>query len=184
MIGTLIAAIAKNVGLLLIALALITTAAKVRRNRAAGRAPDLVYILWGELLFYVVGIGYAYTGLFHAYVQNVAAPSIGWQPSPFEYELGWMEIPLAIVAAMSLWRGFEFRLASTVVFVVFALAAAAQHIAQIVCCRNYAPGNAGWVLWIDDILVPIVVLACALASSLSRSAALKEAAIKRTTPHA
>ena len=161
--AAVIAAVAKNFGLLLLLAALVTTVVKVRRNVAAGRRADAAYVLWGELLFYVVGVGYAYTGLLHAYAQSVAAPAIGWQPSPFEYELGWMEIPLAVVALASLWRGFEFRLAATIVFVVFAFAAAAQHIQQILCCQNYAPGNAGWILWLGDIAVPAVVLGCAIA---------------------
>lgn len=165
MFAAVITWIAKNFGLLLIVVALIVTGVKVRRNLVAGRHGDVIYILWGELLFYVVGIGYAYTGLLHAYAQDIAAPAIGWQPSPFEYELGWMEIPLAVVALMSLWRGFEFRLAATIIYVVFALAAAAQHIQQILCCHNYAPGNAGWILWIGDIAIPVVVVACALASA-------------------
>jgi hypothetical protein len=169
MIALVIAAVLKNFGLLLIAIALVTTVVKVRRNLTPGRSADVAYVLWGELLFYVVGIGYAYTGVLHAYAQDVAAPSIGWQPSPFEYELGWMEIPLAIVAAVSLWRGFEIRLAATIVFVVFALAAAAQHIQQIICCHNYAAGNAGWILWINDIAIPIVVAVCALASAKRRA---------------
>ena len=169
MIVAVITAIAKNFGILLVVLALIASGIKLRRNVSTARSGDLAYVLWGELLFYVVGIGYAYTGLLHAYAQNLAAPEIGWQPSPFEYELGWMEIPLAIVAAMALWRGFEFRLATTIIYVIFAFAAAAQHIEQILCCRNYAPGNAGWILWVGDIGIPIVVLACAVLSARRRS---------------
>jgi len=168
MIAALITAIAQNLGLLLIVLALVTTTVKVRRTIAAGRSPDLAYVLWGELLFYFIGIGYAYTGLLHAYAQPLAAGSIGWIPSPFEYELGWMEIPLAVVALMSLWRGFEFRLATTIIFVVFALAAAAQHVQEILRVHNYEPGNAGWILWIGDIAMPIVVLVCALMSAARR----------------
>lgn len=169
MIVAAITWIAKNFGLLLIVAALIVSRVKVRRNLAGGRPGDTAYILWGELLFYAVGIGYLYTGLLHAYAQNVAAPAIGWQASPFEYELGWMEIPLAVVALMSLWRGFEFRLAATIMYVVFALAAAAQHIGQILCCHNYAPGNAGPILWVGDIGIPIVVLGCGILSAGRRS---------------
>lgn len=110
MIAAVITWIAKTFGLLLIVVALIVARVKVRQHLVAGRLGDAIYILWGELLFYVVGIGYAYTGLLRA-------------------------------------------------------AAAAQHIQQILCCHNYAPGNAGWILWIGDIAIPIVVLACALASA-------------------
>jgi hypothetical protein len=75
-----IAAIAKNFGLVLIVLALIVTRLKVRRNLNAGRSGDAAWR--GELLFYVVGIGYACTGLLRAYAQGGAASEIGWQPSP------------------------------------------------------------------------------------------------------
>jgi hypothetical protein len=143
-----------------------TTIGKLRRAHREGRPVEAGYVAWGELLFYVVGLGYLYTGLLHAYAQAVVAPSIGWTPSPFEFELGWMEIPLGVVALASLWRGFEFRLAVTIVFSTFALACAAQHIQQMMCCGNYAPSNAGPVLWFADIVVPVlVVLLAAVAAA-------------------
>lgn len=160
-IAAVIEAIAKNSGLLLIVLAFIVAIAKIRRNVAAGRPAEAAYTLWGEVLVYPVGIGFVYFGLLHAYAQGIAAPAIGWEPSPFEYELGWAEIPLGAVAILSLWRGFEFRLAASIVFAVFALAAAAQHVQLILCCHNYSPGNAGWILWVYDIALPIVVTICA-----------------------
>ena len=72
-----------------------------------------------------------------------------------------MEIPIALIAIMALWRGFEFRLAATIVVAVFLLAAAAQHINEIVCCHNYAPDNAGLLLWFGDIFVPVLLLVVA-----------------------
>lgn len=159
MIATVIAAVLSNWFLVLFVIALCTTFAKMRRHGAAGS--DLAGVAWRELVFYMVGIGYAYAGIFHAYFQSIVAPSIGWQPSPFEYELGWMEIGLGIVAMLSMWRGREFRLAATIGLAVFSLAAAAQHIAQIACCHNDAPGNAGLVVWFADILLPLLLVAVA-----------------------
>ncbi len=149
---------------ILFAIALVTTLLKTRRIQRERRPYNGAYILWGEVLFYAVGIWFVYAGILHAYFQSIAAPDIGWQPSPFEYELGWMEIPLGVVAMMSLWRGFEFRLASTLVFATFALACAAQHLHQMVCCANYAPSNTGLVLWFADIFLPILLLALAFLS--------------------
>lgn len=165
MVGEIIAGILKNLLIILFGVAIITAVAKAARSGSARDTASISYVLWGEVLFYAVGIGFIYTGLMHAYAQNIVAPSIGWQPSPFEYELGWMEIPLGVVAMLSLWRGYEFRLAATIVFSVFVLAAAVQHIQQILCCQNYAPGNAGVFIWIGDIVLPIVLL---LAAALSR----------------
>jgi hypothetical protein len=159
-----IAAVLSNWFLVLFAIAICTTAAKVRRLRLRRKPVDVASVAWGEVLFYNVGIGFVYGGIFHAYFQQIAAPSIGWQPSPFEYELGWMEIPLGLVAMTSLWRGFEFRLASTIVFAIFSLAASAQHIQEIVCCRNDAPSNAGLVLWFGDLFLPMLTIVLAALS--------------------
>jgi len=53
------------------------------------------------------------------------------------------------------------RLGATILFAIFALAAAAGHIQQIMCCRNYAPGHAGLTLWFFDIFVPGVIVVMA-----------------------
>lgn len=169
MIAQSISFVLSNSFIVLFVIALCTTIAKVRRLRRQGRSVAVAAILWGEVLFYNVGIGFVYTGIMHAYFEQISAPNIGWQPSPFEYELGWMEISLGLVAILALWRGFEFRLASTIVFVIFALAAAAGHIQQILCCANYAPGNAGLTLWFADIFVPLVLVGSAALSRSERA---------------
>lgn len=158
-----IAWIIGNGYLVLFVVAVCTTLAKVRRERP----PDVAgaaYIAWGELLFYAIGIWFVSAGIMHAYFQDLAAPKIGWQPSPFEYELGWIELPLGVVAMMSLWRGSEFRLATTLIASTFTLAAAAQHLQQMICCANYAPSNAGPVLWFGDIVIPVLLLVLAALS--------------------
>ena len=161
MIAAAIAAVLSHWYLGLFVVAICTTIAKLRHFRLERKPVNGAYVFWGELLFYAVGISFVFVGIMHAYFQAFTAPSIGWQPSPFEYELGWLEIPVGIVALLSLWRGFEFRLAATIAYVTFSLAAAAQHIQQIVCCRNYAPDNAGIILWFGDIFLPIVMLVTA-----------------------
>ena len=156
---------------ILFAIALVTSLFKTRRIQRERRPYNGAYIFWGEVLFYAIGIWFVFAGVLHAYFQTIAAPDIGWQPSPFEYELGWMEIPLGFVAMLSLWRGFEFRLASTLVVATFALACAAQHLQQMLCCGNYAPSNAGLVLWFGDIFLPVLLLILAF---LSRDEASRE----------
>lgn len=163
MIADAIKLILSNLYIVFFLIAIGTTIAKVRRASIARKPVSIPLILWGELLFYYVGFGFLWAGIFHAYAQNVAAPSIGWQPSPFEFELGWMEIALAFVAMLSLFR-VHFRLAVTLVVSIFGLAAAAQHIQQILCCQNYAPGNAGPILWFSDIFCSLLLLVLAFLS--------------------
>lgn len=161
---TAISAVLSNIFILFFAIAIGTTIVKVRRVRISRRPVSVAYVLWGEMLFYAVGLTMIWAGLFHAYAQGIVAPSIGWQPSPFEFELGWFEIGFGVVAMLSLWRGHEFRIAATIPFVIFSLAAAAQHIQQIVRLHNYAPGNAGLVLWFGDIFMPLLILVLAILS--------------------
>ena len=159
-----IATLLGNLGTIFFIVALIVALTKLRRARIGRRVVTWPYLVWGELLFYAVGLTLVYIGLLHAFAQPMAARYIGWDPSPFEWELGWAEVGLGIVALFSLWRGYNTRLAVTIVFAVFALGSAVQHINQIKCCGNYAPGNAGLALWLGDIALPIILLVLAVFS--------------------
>jgi hypothetical protein len=116
------------------------------------------------VLFYCFGIGFAYVWYFHAFLSNFTAPAIGWKPSPFEWELAWAELGIGVIAILALWRGYEMRLAATLVSAIFLFGAAAQHIHLMVTAHNYAPGNAGAVLWFGDIALPVLLLILAFAS--------------------
>ena len=147
-----------NFFVVLLIIAICTSVAKIRRARIGRRPISSSYVVWGELLFYVYGLATIYSGFFHAYAGPMVAASIGWQNSPFQYELGWFEIGYGATALLSLWRGYQFRLAMTLPYSIFLLAAAAQHIDQMKRLHNYAPNNAGLILWLGDIAIPLVVL--------------------------
>lgn len=159
--------ILSNIQIPLFVIALIVTIAKLRRASARHEVMSLAYTLWGEVLFYCFGIGMIYVWYFHAFQADMVAPSIGWQPSPFEWELAWSELGMGVIAVVSLWRGYDMRLASTLVPAIFLFGAAAQHIHQMLAMHNYAPGNAGPILWFGDIALPIFTL---LLAFLSRDA--------------
>ncbi|MDE2483472.1 MAG: hypothetical protein KGN02_14950 [bacterium] len=163
-VGDIIGAILSNFVIVLLAIAVVTSIVKIRRARMSRRPFSASFIVWGELLFYLYGIGNIYGGFFHAYAGQMAAASIGWQNSPFQYELGWFEMGYGAVALASLWRGREFRIALTLPYSIFLLAAAAQHINMLIVLHDTAPNNAGALLWVGDIAVPLVVLALAWLS--------------------
>lgn len=144
--------------------AIIVAIVKLRRAGARHEVMSIAFTLWGEVLFYCFGLGFVYVWYFHAFMANFTAPLIGWQPSPFEWELAWAELGIGVIAIMSLWRGYEMRLAATLTSAIFLFGCAAQHIHLILAEHNYSPGNAGLVLWFGDIALPIVLLCLALAS--------------------
>ncbi|MDQ2871643.1 MAG: hypothetical protein M3R35_00780 [Candidatus Eremiobacteraeota bacterium] len=162
--AAVITVVAQNFGIVLFVIAIVVAAVKLRRARTGRRVTSWPYVFWGEILFYAVGLGMVYAGAYHAFAQSMASKSIGWVPSPFEWELAWAEFGTAVIAIAALWRGFEMRLAATIVFVIFSFGAAFQHVNQIRCCHNYAPGNAGPILWFGDIVLPLIVLVLAVFS--------------------
>jgi Family of unknown function (DUF6790) len=156
--GEIITIVLSNSFVVFLLIAILTSIAKIRRARRSRRPFSPAYVVWGELLFYVYGLATIYSGAFHAYAGPMVAASIGWQPSPFQYELGWFEIAYGLTALLSLWRGYQFRFAMTFPYSLFLLAAAAQHVTMMLDQHNYAPNNAGILLWIGDIAVPLVML--------------------------
>lgn len=158
-VGEIIKTVLSNSLVVFIVIAALTSIAKIRRARMSRRPFSSAYIIWGELLFYVYGLANIYAGAFHAYDGAMVAQTIGWQPSPFQYELGWFEIAYGFTALFSLWRAYQFRFAMTLPYSIFLLAAAAQHINMMMGQHNYAVNNAGVILWLGDIAVPLLMLA-------------------------
>jgi hypothetical protein len=153
-----------NIEIPLFAVAVIVTIVKLRRASARHEVMTAAYTLWGEVLFYCVGLGFIYSWYFHAFMQQFTAPLIGWQPSPFEWELAWAQLGVAVIAILALWRGYEMRLAATLAFAIFSFGAAAQHIQQMLVLHNYSRGNSGLILWFGDIALPLFVLFLAIGA--------------------
>ena len=153
-----------HVYLLFYALAVIFWWRTMRRARLEHRALDSAFVFWGELLFWYGGLTLIWAGFFHGYEQHITAASIGWQPSPFEYELGWFEIGIGIAALFARRQNYGYRLALTIPIVIFSFAAAAQHIAMMLTKHDFAPNNAGMMLWLNDIIMPLLLAWLAFAA--------------------
>lgn len=92
----------------------------------------------------------------HVFFAEQSAASIGWAPSPFQYEVGVANIALAALYAA--FRDFEARLAVAIAAAYFLIGAGIGHIRDIVEAGNLALGNAGPIM-VTDFLTPIAVLA-------------------------
>ncbi len=163
-VAAAIGAALSHLYLLFYVLAAIVWWRTMRRARREHRALDSAFVFWGELLFWYGGLALIWAGFFHGYEQHIAASSIGWQPSPFEYELGWFEIGIGIAALFVRRQNYGYRLALTIPIVIFSFAAAAQHIALMITRHNFAPNNAGMMLWLNDIIMPLLLAWFAFAS--------------------
>jgi hypothetical protein len=108
------------------------------------------------LFVFPLGLLGLWAFLGHVFFAEQSAASIGWAPSPFQYEVGVANIALAALYAA--FRDFEARLAVAIAVACFLIGAGIEHIRDIVEAGNLALGNAGPIM-VTDFLTPIAVLA-------------------------
>lgn len=114
----------------------------------------------GWVLFFAIGADALWAGLFHVLLPHTAAHFIGWQVSPFQFEIGVADIALGIVAMAALWRPLAFRQAVALYAIVFYAGVAYGHVHEMFVAGNFAPGNFGVLFALT--LVRIAVLAALL----------------------
>lgn len=100
----------------------------------------------------------------HVYFPDRSAAAIGWEPSPFQYEVGVANLGLGLASLYAAFVGFEARVAVAIVATCFLVGAGVGHVIDIAEQGNLAAGNAGPILF-SDFLTPIVILALLLAST-------------------
>jgi len=102
------------------------------------------YLAW--LLLLPVGFEMVWAGFFHVFFPTIAASFIGWQVSPFQFEIGAADLAIGAVAVASFWRGLEFKSAVVAYVVLFYIGVAVGHVHQAVIASNFSPGNFGLML--------------------------------------
>jgi hypothetical protein len=117
--------------------------------------PRVVEALLFYFLMFSIGFSYLYNFVLHTFFGAMTARFIGWEDSPFQAEVGFASLGFAVVGFLACSRSFDLRLAAIVGPALFLWGAAAGHIYQIVHAGNFAPGNAGVILY-TDILIPIL----------------------------
>jgi len=115
------------------------------------------FLLW--FLVIVVGFGSLYAFVGHTFAADDVARSIGWPTgSPFQFEVALHDLAIGVLGVLSFWLRGDFWSATVIAFAVFGLGAAYGHIRDIRLRRNYALGNAGPVLYINDVLLPLLLV--------------------------
>lgn len=168
-VSAVIAFVMSNFTLLFIVVWLVVSAIVIAvRIRRGGPGAPRAQIVIDELLrwylLFVIGVTYAYNWVFHLFFGELAASFIGWEDSPFQHELAWASLGLAIVALLAAPRhtSFRMKLAAVVGISAFLLGAAGEHVVSMVVAGNFEPGNAGVIFW-TDILVPLAGFALLVA---------------------
>lgn len=137
--------------------ALVVASVVLLRGPRPLTAARVANVLLRWIFVVPVGLMSLWGALGHIAFPQIAAASIGWAPSPFQYEVGVANLGIGLAGLYAAFRGFEARLATALMVTAFLGGAAVGHIREILTAGNLAPGNAGPIL-VTDIATPLVIL--------------------------
>ena len=123
------------------------------------------FLSW--LLLLPLGIGSLWAGISHALSPERAASFIGWQTSPFQFEVAAANLGIGLAGIMSFRASLGFKTAVVVMSAVFLLGAALVHVEDMFVAHNFAPGNAGAIFY-WDIILPFALIGLLVATRHSR----------------
>jgi hypothetical protein len=118
-------------------------------------AAVVVEELFAWFLLFSIGVSFFYSFVCHVFFSEMAARFIGWEPSPFQTEVGMASLGFSAIGFLAFRAGVGLRLAAVVGPACFLLGAAAGHVRQMIVAHNFEPGNAG-VIFYTDIAIPVI----------------------------
>jgi len=142
--------------MIMIGLAVVAALLSAGLSRNA-RQGNLAEQLFRWVAFFGAGVVGIYCFLGHVFAPVQTAAAIGWETSPFQYEVGMANLAVGVLGILAFRKDHSFRLAATIAVVCWLGGDAIGHVRQIVIAHNFAPGNAGPWLW-SDILIPLIMV--------------------------
>lgn len=152
--STLLPFLLGNFTLSFLILGLIASAISLLRQPRPITASAVVETLFSYFLLFSIGFSFFYNFVMHSFFGETAARFIGWEQSPFQFEVGTASLGYAVVGFLAFRGSFGLRLAAVVGPALFLLGAAGGHVYQMMMTQNYASGNAG-VIFYTDIFIPV-----------------------------
>ena len=144
MIAETVGFLLRNLPAVLFVIALVVAAIRRGHDSAAER-----FLSW--MLLLPIGLTGIWAGTFHVFFPAIAAKLIGWDVSPFQFEVGMADLAIGITACVAFWQNLGFKAAAVCAASIFLLGDAAGHVHQMVAAGNFAPGNAGVPFYMDVI---------------------------------
>src|SRR5271154_2469782 len=105
MIGQTIGFLLRNLPAVLFVAALVVAATRSSPSNTAER-----YLGW--ILLLPIGITGLWAGAAHVFFPATAAAHIGWQVSPFQFEVGMADFAIGVTACIAFWRELPFQAAA------------------------------------------------------------------------
>jgi hypothetical protein len=140
---------------------LFTLISKIR-NKPLNRM-RVVEIFLISFLVISVGLGSIWGFIGHTFLSQQVAANIGWAAgNPFQQEVAFANLAIGVLGILCYWIRGNFWTATVIVSSIFLLGDAYVHIINIIQYANYAPGNAGSVLYMD-IFGPVILILLLIA---------------------
>ena len=112
-----------------------------------------------SLLVINYGIGGLWAFMGHYFRADQTAKFIGWPAgNPFQKEIAFTNLAFGIMGILALFFRGNYLIAAVLGPSIFLFGAASVHIKEISKNKNMSPGNAGPVLYISGILVPVILI--------------------------
>jgi Na+/melibiose symporter-like transporter len=144
--------------------ALLFSAVAVWRGPRPVHLGFVVERLLRYLFVFPLGLMGLWAFVGHVFFPVQAAADIGWQPSPFQFEVGYANLGLGLASLYAAYTTFYARVAVAIAVSCFLIGAGIGHVQDIIAYGNLTPGNAGPIL-VTDFLTPIVVIALLLVAA-------------------
>ena len=116
-----------------------------------------IFFRWIVLM--PLGCTAIYAFIMHAFYPDFTAQTIGWANSPFQFEVAMANLGFGVIAILSFWASYGFRLATVIGNACWLWGDAVGHIYQMYSQHNFTTGNAGSWFWMD-LIVPLVLIIC------------------------
>lgn len=168
MLRGIIAALIGNYMTTFFVVGLIVGASQIAAHRGHRTSQLASGLMLNAFVLYAIGCAQALNFVMHSVFGDFAAKTIGWAQSPFQLELAFSSLGVAVMAFILHGRRTQFRGKAAVVIAtaIFGYGAAAGHVYQMVVHHDYAPNNTGLLL-VMDIVIPTVGLAFAIWHGVS-----------------
>ena len=118
---------------------------------------DVAEIFLDYLIPLNIGLMSLIAFIAHAFFENKTALMIGWESSPFQFEVAMANLGLGVVGILSIWIKKGFWLSTVITYAILAFGCAWLHLARTLNMGN-APLNYSIYLYTNDLIIPILLL--------------------------
>jgi hypothetical protein len=107
-------------------------------------------VVFRWVVLFSLGFTSLYVFIMQAFFPILTASSLGWQMSPFQFEVALANLSLGVLGVLSFRASLGFRLATVLSAVIMLWGDAIDH---------FTPGNAGSWFWLN-LIIPLILLIC------------------------